>query len=184
MIPYDKDEQIKNITRRHPLAFFLETLALIVLALLPYLFYYVYVMYSPDTATFVMQNMYVFLYCYAIWILGLWVLFALCWTDHYLDVWIITDGRIIDVEQYGLFRRRINTYRFDNIQDIVILNQNWHQKIFGYGSLQIITKGDSKKFLIGEVRHPQKVKDLIISLEKESLTKIQESVIILEDSTY
>src|SRR5512147_723006 len=38
--------------------------------------------------------------------------------DYYLDMWIVTDHRILDMEQHGLFARTVSELRLDRIQDV------------------------------------------------------------------
>ena len=48
----------------------------------------------------------------------LWVWSALILVDYYLDVWIITDRRVVNVEQKGLFVRQVSELRYQKIQDV------------------------------------------------------------------
>jgi hypothetical protein len=40
------------------------------------------------------------------------------WTHYYLDLWIITDRRIILVDQIHFFNRRVSIFRLERLQDI------------------------------------------------------------------
>src|SRR3989344_7930355 len=43
-----------------------------------------------------------------IYLMIIMLLMFIFWIDYYLDMWIITSERIIDIEQSGLFRREIS----------------------------------------------------------------------------
>src|SRR3989339_283167 len=47
-----------------------------------------------------------------------WFTFFLIWIDYYFDVWIVTDQRIVNIEQKGLFARVVSELELENIQDI------------------------------------------------------------------
>src|SRR3990172_10632327 len=38
----------------------------------------------------------------------IWIFFFMIWIDYYFDVWIITNLRIVNIEQKGLFNRMVS----------------------------------------------------------------------------
>ena len=53
----------------------------------------------------------------------LWLLFSVfsafvIWTHYFLDLWIVTDRRIISVEQIHFFNRNVAIFRLERLQDI------------------------------------------------------------------
>lgn len=50
-----------------------------------------------------------FIFCMAAWLLCVLVALTVVWTNHYLDMWVITDHRIIHSEQKYLFVRETTT---------------------------------------------------------------------------
>ena len=49
--------------------------------------------------------------------LGVWLLVFLEYTDYYLDTWIVTNERIINTEQHGLFHRVAAEVHLSQIED-------------------------------------------------------------------
>ncbi len=47
-----------------------------------------------------------FVFFYSLWLLFLWVSFFVAWTKYYLDVWYVTEKRIIAIDQKHLFDSR------------------------------------------------------------------------------
>ncbi len=178
MITYDKGEQIKYIARRHKVAFFIETIFLIIAALLPYLAYlhglnfWLFDIFTPS----VTNIFFLLLSLYGIWLTLLWVIFFIAWSDYYLDIWIITDGRVIDVKQKGVFHREINTFRLDKITDMILVEKNWLGKIFNYGDIHVTLAGQVHKFIIAEVPEPEKVKEQVINEQRASLERLKSTV--------
>jgi hypothetical protein len=60
-----------------------------------------------------------FAFFFILWVLTLWIFFFLDWTKYYLDVWYVTQKRIIIIDQKALFDREISNVRFDKIQDVL-----------------------------------------------------------------
>lgn len=177
MITYDQDEKIISISRRHNLAFVLETIFLIIIAFLPYVAYrlqltswLINLFTGSQQETFFLS-----LALYTLWVLFLWILFFIAWSDHYLDTWIITDGRIIDVEQMGVFRRKINTFRLDKVTNLQILDKHWLGKVFDYGDIEVLLEGDSNKFIITEITSPERVREIILNEQKNALERLQKN---------
>ena len=101
------------------------------------------------------------------WFLLGWVLFFVIWTNYYLDVWIVTDRKIIDVEQHRLFSRDISEFGLDRIQNITIEVSGILPTMLHFGNIHVETAGESRKFIIKYVPHPDKVKDVIFKQHEE-----------------
>lgn len=85
----------------------------------------------------------------------------LFWMDHYLDVWIITNERIIDVEQHGLFRRETSEFGIDKVQDITAEIPHVIATFLRYGNLRIQTAGE-RSFTIKDVPNIYEIKKVIM----------------------
>jgi len=104
---------------------------------------------------------------YLVWLLILWIGFFAHWTDYYLDVWFVTNERIIDVEQKGFFHREISSIQFGNIQDVSIEIKGLLGTLLDFGSLRVQTAGESSgSFILNHAHSPEHYKQLI--LEKKS----------------
>ncbi len=102
---------------------------------------------------------------YLLWLLAMWVGFFSAWTDYYLDVWQVTDQRIIDIEQKGFFSRDEATIRFENIQDITIDTHGFFATIFDFGDLRVQSAGERREFVIENATHPEAMKKKIQALQ-------------------
>ena len=67
-------------------------------------------------------------------------------TDYYLDVWIVTDHRILDINHTGLFNRDISELRLSKIQDVTIKIKGVFPTFLDYGDLIVQTAAEEKKF--------------------------------------
>ena len=93
------------------------------------------------------------------------------WTLYYLDVWIITDKRIIDIEQKGIFNREISTFRTDNIQDVTIEIRGIIGTFLKFGDIHIETASENNSFVIREALNPERVKEVILKQHNEIMDR-------------
>ena len=101
---------------------------------------------------------------YYVWLLFLWIFFFIEWTKYFLDVWYVTQKRIIDVEQKAIFRREVSNLRFDKIQDISIEVSGVIGTMFHFGDIRVQTAAeDSSEFSMKAVRNPEHVRKIIFS---------------------
>lgn len=96
--------------------------------------------------------------------LFLWVSLFLIWIDVYFDVWIITDERIVNIEQKDLFTRRVSELRFHTIQDVTSEVNGVLPSILDYGDVLVQTAGENPRFIFHNIPNPVGVKDLIMKL--------------------
>lgn len=109
-----------------------------------------------------------FLYLYLLWILSLWILFFIDWTKYYLDVWYVTEKRIIAVDQKSIFHRGMSNLRFDKIQDITVDVHGFIPTMLDFGNVKVQTAGqDSMDFYIKSVRHPQEIRKVIFGRQNK-----------------
>ena len=104
----------------------------------------------------------IMIFFYLSWLLLLWVFFFISWTNYYLDVLIITNERVIDIEQLSLFARDIAEVGLHNIEDIRVAVVGVIPTLFGFGNLFLQTAGASREFVIKNIPKPLEIKDLIV----------------------
>ncbi len=105
------------------------------------------------------------------WLAILWSLFFVVWTNYYLDVWIITDQRIVDIEQFSLFSRDVSEFRMDRVQDLTVEVKGIIPTLMGFGDLHVETAGTQHQFHIREIPNPYEVKDRIIRIHDQAVQK-------------
>jgi uncharacterized membrane protein YdbT with pleckstrin-like domain len=100
-------------------------------------------------------------FAYFGWLLALWVGGYFVWLDHHLDIWIVTNERLIDVEQKGIFSREVSSLRFERIQDITAEVSGVLATFLKFGDITVQTAGDTGEFTITNISSPQQVVDTI-----------------------
>ncbi len=102
----------------------------------------------------------------SLYIMVLLLLLFLLWMDYYLDMWIITDRRIIDIDQRGLFDREVSEIPLDHIQDVTIEVRGLIETFLKFGTIRIQTAGE-REFLIETIPHLDEVKTAILKIKGE-----------------
>ncbi|MBU2101529.1 PH domain-containing protein [Patescibacteria group bacterium] len=103
------------------------------------------------------------------WLTILWSLFFIIWTNYYLDVWILTDRKIIDIEQYTLFSREVSEFRLDRVQDVTVEVKGIVATMLRFGTLHVETAGAVREFVIKNVPNPYDVRDEIMDWHDKAM---------------
>ncbi len=98
--------------------------------------------------------------------LTVWLIFFTAFIDYYLDFWVITNDRIINVEQH-LFSRVISELDLYKIQDVTAEIKGPLPTMFNYGNVYVQTAGAVERFILEEIPHPHKVSKKIMELAEE-----------------
>ena len=79
---------------------------------------------------------------------------------------LVTTGRVVDVDQVGLFRRRITEIRYPDIESVRLLDGGLFMKVFHTGSMHIATTEvhTCDIELLG-IHRPEHVRDLILEVQ-------------------
>lgn len=87
-------------------------------------------------------------------------------TDYWLDTWIVTTERIIDIKQLGLFKRLVSEVHLHQIQDITSETSGLLETFLTYGDVFIQTAGTKERFQFINIDNPNDVKVQISELVK------------------
>lgn len=87
--------------------------------------------------------------------------------DYYLDVWIVTTERIINIEQHGLFNRVASEMHIALVQDVTAEVQGAVATFLDYGQVHIQSAGETKRFHFKNVSHPEQIRNTILRLAEE-----------------
>lgn len=98
------------------------------------------------------------------YVLFIWLFLFFSFIDYYLDVWIITSERIIDVRQEGFFSRVVSELKLIKIQDVTSELQGIFQFIFRFGYVYVQTAGETQRFAFKQIPRPEETRDIIIKL--------------------
>src|SRR3989344_7995521 len=98
----------------------------------------------------------------AVWALIILIKIFGTLTNYYLDVWIITDKRVVAIDQIRFFNRQMAICRLERIQDIIVNVNGFLPTVLNFGDIQIETAGEEEDFIIKGIPRPQHMKDVIM----------------------
>lgn len=90
--------------------------------------------------------------------------FLRAWMSYYLDITIVTERRLIDIEQEGIFSRRIAEQSLLRVQDVSAGQNGFLQHLFNYGHLYIETAGEQPNFELHNLPRPNDIAQTILNL--------------------
>jgi len=88
----------------------------------------------------------------------------LVWLFYFLNVQIITDRRIVDIDQVGLFSHTVAELHIENIEDVTSETNGVFGTIFNYGMVFVQTAGTVERFEFDNVPNPAAIEKLILDL--------------------
>ncbi|HXV27233.1 MAG TPA: PH domain-containing protein [Candidatus Paceibacterota bacterium] len=98
----------------------------------------------------------------ALWFLVGWTLYFKFWTLYWLDIWVVTDRRLIDIDYRHLFDRDIAILRLDKIQDVQVRVTGVLGNLLKFGAVSVQTAGESREFVIDQIAEPEALRDAIV----------------------
>jgi uncharacterized membrane protein YdbT with pleckstrin-like domain len=155
----ESGEEVILLLRRHPFVILIRLAFSIALLFVP-------VIAGAVFAEFISSHNLIrlFMFLTGVWCLLLWQVIFYALTMYTLDVWIVTNRRIIDSTQHGFFNRTISELHISRIQDISVSTKGFIPTILHFGDLQVQTAGTEEKFLFMQIPKPEKVKDVIMRI--------------------
>jgi hypothetical protein len=161
LVDLEEGEHVVLEVRRHMIVFYARVLFLVLLFFVP-LFLSPFIVALIDRMAGEAIGSVVFGFLFTLWLLAMWLTFFFQWTDYYLDVWVITNKRLFDIEQIGIFTREISVLRLENLQDTTIEMHGIVATLLKYGNVHIHTAGESHDITIKNAANPVEVKNTLM----------------------
>ncbi len=98
-----------------------------------------------------------------------WLPLFITWVNFYLDVWIVTNTRIVNIEQKALFSRHVSELKHNKIQDVTSEVQGVIPTLFSYGDVFIQTAGSKQRFVFKQISNPVNTRNIIMQLQKKAV---------------
>lgn len=93
----------------------------------------------------------------------LWSRFFASWSDHWLDAWILTNKHFIIIEQKGFFRREVQTFQLDRVQDVTCDVSGIIATWLHFGNIRIQTASITNDLILYQIPEPESVKERIMA---------------------
>ena len=154
----DDNEELLKIVRQTKWTLVGSLIFPVILIVIP--FFFLFLLFSQGTIGIIL--LFVILLSGLIWLarnLAIW----------YFKALIITNQRIIDIDQQKLFQRIVSDIPLFKIQDVFYRIKGLGQTITRIGDIQIILTDNKTKIEIENIFQPQKIQQLIIQFRLDSI---------------
>lgn len=98
---------------------------------------------------------------------------AVAFIDYYYDLHVVTDRRLVDIDQHSLFVREINELALEEVQDVTSRTVGILGSVFDFGFVSIETSSATKKFEFDYVRHPREITGIIMDLSDQAKQRVE-----------
>lgn len=159
-------EKIVKVVRRDGIVLFGSMVFYATVFLAPVILYYLFQNY----AVLILDNYIwrpVFLLGVSIYYFSCWLFLFAAFSDYYLDFWVITNDRLLNIEQEGTFSRTVSELDLYKIQDSTSEVQGILPSLFGYGDIHIQTAGETQRFELKQIPNPHEVRKMIMDMAEE-----------------
>lgn len=158
------DESVFIFLRRHPVAYLGQvtvfgSIILVAIVLIIIIFY-------SEFLTGMRFN--IAISCASIFLMASITFAYVALLDFYFDVHIVTDRRIVDIDQNRLFHRQIDELALEDIEDVSCTVKGFLGTFFTYGSVEIQTAGTKPNFIFDDVPNPREVSQLVLDLADQA----------------
>lgn len=167
----EKDERIILTIRRHWFYMAKRIIFILFIAFVPFFIYWglnniLGVSFEKDSLIFIAGILAASLY-YLVLVLFLYHE----WVDYYLDVWILTDRRIVSILQQGIFSRTVSEVKIYRLQDATSEIRGKLATFLRYGNVYVQSAGTAPRFIFDQIPHPEKVVRKIHEIHTQWLKK-------------
>jgi len=165
-IELEPNEQIIKVVRKHWFIILTELLGTLVLILVPILIILALVL-APGVATSSIDlnlSGYYPLIAFGtiFWTLLVVLLAFTIWTNYFLDLWVITDRRIVTIDQIGFFNRKVSSFRLERLQDIKVTISGIIPTFLNFGTLKAQTASAAESnFISAGLPDPRELQSMI-----------------------
>lgn len=161
------NEKVEFVLRRHLFVAFGEGLLFIVLFAIPVGFYYFFkilfphllaseVVYTLLLLSVSVYYLYILLFAYTSFI------------DYWLDIWVVTNERIISIEQRGLFARKFSEQQLFLLQDVSSEVHGILATLFHFGDIVAQSAGSKQNAIFKQVPRADQIAVRIMQLAEAS----------------
>ncbi len=160
-------EKIVLTARRHPITFAPYIIFFLLLLAVPFGLYWLVNNSSLNSYWQSSAGYALAVLAASIYYLSCLLFFYTYFVTFHLDMWIVTNDRLLDMEQKSLFSRIISELDLYQIQDATSEVSGFFPSLFNYGSLSLQTAGAVDRFIFKNVANPNKLRQLILDLAAE-----------------
>ena len=97
-----------------------------------------------------------------VWLLTCWTLAWSAFTRYFLNVWVLTNQRIVDIKQRGYFNRQVSSLFLNRVQDVTSDVRGVLSSLLGIGKITVQSAGAVDEFHMYGIPRPEQMRDVIL----------------------
>ncbi len=164
-------EKILIAVREHWFRLFLKFAVIAALSLLPSLIRFLLGDNLPELGTDRGEAIYSLIT--QVYYLGLLVALFIVWVLYYLNLHIVSEERIVDIDQTGLLNHIISELNIETIEDISSQTTGLFGNLLNYGTVFIQTAGATERFQFENVPDPAYIASVVLEVYEKHDKKEQ-----------
>ncbi len=178
-IQLEKEENVVKVVRKHWFIIFIELFFIVTSIIIPFIFLLAILLSASDSVLLgfdLKKHIFILVYGSLIWtLINIMVAFSI-WTNFFLDLWIITDRRVIVVEQLRFFSRNVSSFRLERLQDIEFNISGIIPTLMDFGTVKIQTASAFEdNFITKGLPNPRELQSLIQRLADKRLNLLSKT---------
>ncbi len=166
----ERGEHVIKQVRKHWFLFLIELLPYAILALLPFSLpallsfipaitnYGINIDFSAPIGRALL----------GIWLLLVWTVAWGAFTKYFLNVWVLTNSRIVDIEQVNFFNREVSSLFLNRVQDVTTTINGIIPSLLDIGDINVQSAGAVNEFHMRGIPIPNRMRDLILKYVPEN----------------
>lgn len=103
----------------------------------------------------------------SIYLLTIYLLLFFRFLMYYLDIWIVTNDRIIDINQHGFFSVTISELDLFRVQDVTVNIKGVFPTLFHYGNIRVETASANQHITFHNIPHSNSIREELVRLSDE-----------------
>lgn len=140
------------LLRQHPATFIWPLMRSLIIVAIPAVFTRFFFMYNWSTIIY-----------FALIVFGI-ALLLYSWMAWYFVVTLVTDKRILSLNQRGIFTKEVREMTYDKISEVNFIIKGLSATMFKYGDVRIFVQDVEKPVVIKSVKEPEIIKDKIAKI--------------------
>jgi hypothetical protein len=163
------NEKILIVVREHWFRLFVKLAVIFVLLILPYLMQILLGDQLPilDTPRGEALVSLILKFYYLALLIALFIV----WILYYLNLHIVSEERIVDIDQTGLLNHVVSELNIETIEDVSSQTTGLFGNILNYGTVFIQTAGATERFQFEKVPNPAYIASVILELYEQQTSK-------------
>lgn len=159
------NEKIVLAVREHWFRLFSKIVLVAILSLVPFLIRLL--LFETDILDITPMVDGIFTVFSHLYYLGLLVALFIVFVLYYLNLHVVSEERIVDIDQVGLLFHEVSELNIETIEDVTSQTKGLIGNVLNYGTVFIQTAGATERFEFENVSNPARIASIILELYEQ-----------------